>query len=100
MYTIDERETIIRYDEYEECWYYSSNVRKHINHILKSESYFENIAKELVDGKVMSVEAKLSDLESFSVNPFVKARRKLSQSEKFDLAKRFKLNLASKMSKK
>ncbi|AWX96424.1 hypothetical protein [Streptococcus suis] len=100
MYSIDERETLIRYDEYDKCFYYSSNVRKHITHILKDESCFESVDKEIEDGKVIYVSAKLSDLDNFSVNPFVKTRRKLSEREKSILASRFRSTSDSKSPRK
>lgn len=89
MYLIEEKETLIRYDDSDKCWYFDSNVRKHINKILKSESCFETIVKEVEAGKIISVSAKLSDLDNYSVNPFVKTKRKLSQSEKTSLTRRF-----------
>lgn len=35
-YTLEERETIVRYDEMDNCWYFESNVRKHITKIMKT----------------------------------------------------------------
>lgn len=34
-YTLEERETIVRYDEMDKCWYFESNVRRHVTKILK-----------------------------------------------------------------
>ena len=82
MYLLEERETLIRYDEFDDCWYFDSNVRKHISKILKSESAFETVDKELEDGRVIAVSAKLSDLENFLVNPFVKSKPKLTKEQK------------------
>ncbi|HEM3694616.1 TPA: hypothetical protein U1C92_002339, partial [Streptococcus suis] len=48
---------------------------------------------EIENGIVISIEAKLSDLENFSVMPFVRAKRKLSTSEKKELINRFAKNL-------
>ncbi|HEL2739341.1 TPA: hypothetical protein UDO34_002231, partial [Streptococcus suis] len=45
------------------------------------------------NGIVISIEAKLSDLKNFSVMPFVRAKRKLSASEKQELINRFAKNL-------
>ncbi|SUN08228.1 Uncharacterised protein [Streptococcus acidominimus] len=89
MYLSEEKETLIRYDELDKCWYFESNVRKHINKILKLESYFETITKEVEGGKIISVSAKLSDLDNYSVHPFVRIKRKLSQSEKTRLTRHF-----------
>lgn len=92
-YHISERETLIRFDEVDFCWYFQSNVRKHINKILKYEHYYENVKKEIENGIVISIEAKLSDLKNFSVMPFVRAKRKLSATEKQELINRFSKNL-------
>lgn len=87
-YSIDERETLIRYDEKDNCWYFESSVRKHINQIIKSETCFEQVDKEIENGIVIYVSAKLSDLENYSVKPFVKTKRKLSDNQKQVLASR------------
>ena len=85
-YLPEERETVIRYDELENCWYYESNVRRHITKTLKMEQAFESVDKELENGRVVYVLAKLSDLDSFSVNPFVKNKRKMTDGQKARLA--------------
>ena len=36
-YLPEERETIVRYDEMDNCWYFESNVRRHVTKILKME---------------------------------------------------------------
>ncbi|WEB05487.1 hypothetical protein [Streptococcus anginosus] len=36
-YLPEERETVIRYDELDNCWYFESNVRRHVTKILKTE---------------------------------------------------------------
>ncbi|MDO4902613.1 MAG: hypothetical protein Q4A21_03650 [bacterium] len=87
-YIIDERETHIRYDEKDNCWFLESSVRKHINQIIKSESCFEQIDKEIENGVVIYVSAMLSDLENFSINPFVKPKRRLSDNQKQELLSR------------
>ncbi|HGD6505585.1 TPA: hypothetical protein ACIZ50_002044 [Streptococcus agalactiae] len=70
-YTLEERETIVRYDEMDKCWYFESNVRRHVTKILKMEHAFDEIEKELENDFCIYVRAKLSDLNNFSVNPFV-----------------------------
>ena len=89
-YLPEERETIVRYDELENSWCLESNVRKHITKILKMEDAFETINKELEDGRVISVRAKLANLDDYSINPFVRKRRKLSDEQREALKMRFK----------
>lgn len=93
-YLPEERETIIRYDEQENCWYFESNVRRHVTKILKTEHAFEQVDKELENDFCVYVRAKLSDLENFSVSPFVKNKRKLSEDERRKMAERLKSNLS------
>ena len=85
MYFKEERETVILFSEQENSWSIQTNVRKHINKFLKKEDYFEWIEKEEEDGKVISIVAKLSDLERFAFNPSIKVRKRLSSKEKSDL---------------
>lgn len=91
MYFKEERETVILFSEQENSWSIQTNVRKHINKFLKKEDYFEWIEKE-EDGKVISIVAKLSDLERFAFNPSIKVRKRLSSKEKSDLVNRLKSN--------
>lgn len=92
MYFKEERETVILFSEQENSWSIQTNVRKHINKFLKKEDYFEWIEKEEDDGKVISIVAKLSDLERFAFNPSIKVRKRLSSKEKSDLVNRLKSN--------
>lgn len=92
MYFKEERETVILFSEQENSWSIQTNVRKHINKFLKKEDYFEWIEKEEEDGKVISIFAKLSDLERFAFNPSIKVRKRLSSKEKSDLVNRLKSN--------
>lgn len=92
MYFKEERETVILFSEQENSWSIQTNVRKHINKFLKKEDYFEWIEKEEEDDKVISIVAKLSDLERFAFNPSIKVRKRLSSKEKSDLVNRLKSN--------
>ncbi|WP_373714008.1 hypothetical protein [Streptococcus sp.] len=86
-YLPEERETVINYDELEDCWYFESNVRRHVTQILKMEHAFESVEKEIENDFCIYVRAKLSNLEDFSVNPFVKNKRKMSELQKQTLEK-------------
>ncbi|MCP1639668.1 chloramphenicol O-acetyltransferase [Streptococcus gallinaceus] len=92
-YLPEERETVIRYDELDDCWYFESNVRRHVTKILKTEEAFESLEKELENDFCVYVRAKLTNLEDFSVNPFVKNKPKLSEEQKRQRAERLKSNI-------
>ena len=69
-YQQEERETVVRYDEQDNAWYFETNVRRHISKFLKMAKAFEELHEEKEAG------AKLSDLDNFSVSPFVRNKRK------------------------
>ena len=89
-YLPEERETVIRYDELDNCWYFESNVRRHITKILKMEHAFESVEKELENDFCVYVRAKLSNLDDFSVSPFVRKKVKLTEKQKRERAERLK----------
>lgn len=75
-YQQEERETVVRYDEQDNAWYIETNVRRHISKFLKMAKAFEELIEEKEAGRVVSIRAKLSDLDNFSVSPFVRNKRK------------------------
>lgn len=75
-YQQEERETVVRYDEQDNAWYFESNVRRHISKFLKMAKAFEELNEEKEAGRVVSIRAKLSDLDNFSVSTFVRNKRK------------------------
>ncbi|MEZ7591703.1 hypothetical protein O3602_02180 [Streptococcus sp. 27098_8_186] len=75
-YQQEERETVVRYDEQDNAWYIETNVRRHISKFLKMAKAFEELNEEKEAGRVVSIRAKLSDLDNFSVSPFVRNKRK------------------------
>lgn len=75
-YQQEERETVVRYDEQDNAWYFESNVRRHISKILKFEKAFEELIEEKEAGRVVSIRAKLSDLDNFSVSPLSETNAK------------------------
>ena len=93
-YLPEDRETVIRYDELEKCWYFESNVRRHVTKILKSETAFESVEKELENNFCVYVRAKLSNLEDFSVNPFVRKKPRLTDEQKRKTAEQLKRNFS------
>jgi hypothetical protein len=94
-YLPEERETIVRYDEMDNCWYFESNVRRHVTKILKMEQAFDEIEKEFENDFCIYVRAKLSDLNNFSVNPFVNNKRKLSEEQRLELSRLAKKRFSS-----
>lgn len=89
-YLPEERETVIRYDELDNCWYFESNVRRHVTKILKMEHAFESVEKELENDFCVYVRAKLSNFDDFSVSPFVRKKAKLTEKQKRERAERLK----------
>ena len=45
-YQQEERETVVRYDEQDNAWYFESNVRRHISKFLKMAKAFEELHEE------------------------------------------------------
>lgn len=73
-YLPEERETVIRYDEQEDSWYFETNVRRHITRIQKRLDQYEILAQELDDaGRVIYLQVKMIE---GTVSPFAKPRRK------------------------
>ncbi|RLU51231.1 hypothetical protein DIY07_10330 [Streptococcus iniae] len=95
-YLPEERETIIIYDGLIDSWQFQSNVRRHITKIMKTSEAFGDVKQEFEGSNCISVTATLSDLENFSVNPFVKTKRKMTDKQKQEMADRLKRNLSKK----
>ena len=70
----EKKETVIRFDEEEQAWYFETNIDRHIPKILShytgGEEAYETVDKEMKDGVCVSVRAKLSNLYDFTVNPY------------------------------
>ncbi|QBX07441.1 hypothetical protein JavanS152_0003 [Streptococcus satellite phage Javan152] len=93
-YLPEERETVITYDELSNSWQFESSVRRHITKILKLKEAFDSLDQEFENNNCIYVRARLTDLENFSVNPFVKQKRKMTEKQKQELAERLKRNLS------
>lgn len=98
MYLPEERETVIRFDELDNAWYFETSVRKHITKILKTEEAFESVDKELENDRVVSVRAKLSNLDDYLISPFVRKRvkRELTDEQRKIISERAKTNFKKK----
>ncbi|MDR2977401.1 MAG: hypothetical protein LBV19_08975 [Streptococcaceae bacterium] len=79
-YSLEERETLVRYDEMDDCWYFESNVRKHITRILRNPEAVEIIDRQLENSRIIWLMAKLK--VGFTVAPFPRAKRILTDEEK------------------
>ncbi|HGC8437075.1 TPA: hypothetical protein ACG2KK_001828 [Streptococcus agalactiae] len=80
-YTLEERETIVRYDEMDNCWYFESNVRKHITKIMKTIDSCQILGQEKEDDLIIWIHAKLTNLDDYMVSPFVRKRVKREMTE-------------------
>ncbi|HEM2808328.1 hypothetical protein [Streptococcus suis] len=89
-YLPEERETVIHYDELENAWTFESNVRRHVTKILKMEHAFHSVEKEFENDFCIYVKATLKNLEDFSVSPFVKNKRKMTEEQRQEISERMK----------
>ena len=64
-YQQEERETVVRYDEQDNAWYFESNVRRHISKFLKMAKAFEELHEEKEAGRVVYIPSKNSDHDNF-----------------------------------
>lgn len=88
-YLPEERETVIRYDELDNCWYFESNVRRHITKIEKRIELYEILSEEFDErGNRIYIQAKMLEAD---VSPFAKPKRKISAEQKRALSERAKM---------
>lgn len=73
-YLPEERETVIRYDELDNCWYFETSVRRHITKIKKRIELYEILSEEFDErGNRIYIHAKM---KKGTVSPFAKPPRK------------------------
>ena len=73
-YLPEERETVIHYDEFDNCWIFETNVRRHITRIEKRLELYEILSEELDErGRRICIRVKMT---SGTVSPFAKPPRK------------------------
>lgn len=89
-YLLEEQETIIRYDKLDKIWYYETNIYEHITKILKDSERYDVIDTEEEKGRIIAIRAKIKNLEDFSINPWAKKRRKMSEEQKRKAVERLK----------
>lgn len=75
-YLPGERETVIHYDELDNCWSFETSVRRHITKIEKRIDLYEILSEELDErGRRIYIRAKM---KQGTVSPFAKPPRKQS----------------------
>lgn len=74
-YTLEERETTLRFNGMNNTWVYETNVPKHIKTILRNPLY-EVLEKEVEDDKVIWLKACINAEHGMSFFPEIKKRKK------------------------
>lgn len=86
---LEERETLLRYDYLEKCWYVETSVPTHI-------TKFKNQGWEIVSqtineqGVVQVAEFKCNNPSSISIRCAVKSKKNLTEEQRKKLAERLK----------
>lgn len=77
----EERETVLRFDYLEQCWYVDTSIPKHINKFKKqgweitSQTINEN-------GNIQAVEFKCNNLSSITIGKAEKKKRELTEEQR------------------
>lgn len=89
VYLPEERETVIRYDELGNCWYFETSVRRHITKIEKRIDLYEILYEEFDErGNRVFIQVKMLEAD---VSPFAKPKRKISAEQKRAMSERAKM---------
>lgn len=92
--TIEEKETLLRYDYLEKCWYVESTVPSHITKFKKQG--WEIISQTVNEqGVVQVAEFKCNNPTSISIRSAIKSKKNLTDEQRKKLAERMK-NLKNK----
>lgn len=87
--TSEERETILRYDYLEKCWYMETSISTHWNKALKQK--WEVVSKTVnEDNKVQSMVFKCDNPSSISIRGAEKKKRTLTDEQKEKLRNQLK----------
>lgn len=85
--TAEERETLLRFDYLDQCWYVETSVPTHITKFKKQG--WEIVAQTLSkDGNVQAVEFKCNNPSSISIGRAEKRKRELTEEQRQKLAER------------
>lgn len=86
MYSPEERETVIRFDELDNAWYFETSVRKHITKIEKRIELYEILDEEIDKrGNRIYIRARMLDA---GISPFAKPKRKLTDGQRQAISER------------
>ncbi|HEM4556322.1 TPA: hypothetical protein U1Z93_000076 [Streptococcus suis] len=73
-YLLEERETVINYDELEDTWIFETSVRRHITKIEKRIKLYDILSEEIDErGRRVYLRVKM---KNGTVSPFAKPQRK------------------------
>ena len=87
--TAEERETLLRFDYLDQCWYVETSVPTHITKFKKQgwEIVSQTLSK---DGSVQAVEFKCDNPSSISIGNAEKRKRELTEEQRENLRQRMK----------
>ena len=87
--TNEEKETILRYDYIDKCWYVDTSVPAHITKFTKQG--WEIVSQTVnEDNVVQAVEFKCNNLSSITIGKADKKKRELTEEQRQKLAERMK----------
>ena len=81
-YQIREQETVIVYDVELDRWTIETSYRKHITIIQKKPEAYNVLERETEKGRTVYLTAEMLIGENFSISPFPRLKRKLSEEER------------------
>ena len=86
----EERETVIRYDYVEKCWYADTSVSKHITKFKKQG--WEIVSQTINEqGIVQAVEFKCDNPSSITIGRAVKRKRDLTEEQRNEAIERLRV---------
>ena len=87
--TTEEKETLLRFDYLEKCWYVDTSVPSHITKFKKQG--WEIVSQTVNEqGDIQAVEFKCDNPTSISINKAEKRKKELTEEQRKILAERLK----------
>ena len=95
--TAEERETLLRFDYLDQCWYVETSVPTHITKFKKQgwEIVSQTLSK---DGSIQAVEFKCDNPSSVIIGKAEKKKRELTEEQRILLAERLQKGKKQKSS--
>lgn len=85
----EEKETLLRYDYIEKCWYVDTSVPSHITKFKKQG--WEIVSQTVNEqGVIQAVEFKCNNPSSISINKAEKRKKEMTEEQRKILAERLK----------